>query len=337
MTSTSPPVQDESTLYPQAADLGLNTSARWGRAAILLGAIAVVAIGTAIAVGRGIRGVGQGTMFFVLLAVALLLAAVLFAAARIGVNKKSPSDATRIPNPPAADREKQWFDLLKLEYEKGAERYENIYKAIWLNFSYSVAVGAAILTFAASKLRLDLLQFASLSPVVFWFVATFIPMNYYGELTRARLRNIERDFNELFFFDARSGKPNAGKPYDLGFHHFAKFADARSFWRVGDVVQLTGGLVGLYWLWELASVLTLRQPNQPLVLPQTTSAATAGLVSPSLKEERDSLLKAIDSVVMRSDSILLVRAAKARPVDSANAKATSTRRADSIKGHGQRP
>lgn len=34
------------------------------------------------------------------------------------------------------DQTAKWFELLKLEYEKAADRYENIYKAIWQNFSY---------------------------------------------------------------------------------------------------------------------------------------------------------------------------------------------------------
>lgn len=47
---------------------------------------------------------------------------------------------------------KDWehiFGLFKLEYEQAAERYENIYKAIWQIFSYMGILAAGILTFGS--------------------------------------------------------------------------------------------------------------------------------------------------------------------------------------------
>ena len=41
------------------------------------------------------------------------------------------------------------FELFKLEYEQSAERYENIYKAIWQIFSYMGILAAGILTFGS--------------------------------------------------------------------------------------------------------------------------------------------------------------------------------------------
>jgi hypothetical protein len=180
---------------------------------------------------------------------------------------------------------KVWQDLLTLEYQKGADRYENLYKAIWLNFSYAVAVGAAIITFGAAKLRIDVLQFVALCPILFWFVATFIPMNHYGELTRERLRDIENDLNAVFFRD-RSGNPirySSGRLF--GFQHFARFGSARALWRVGDVVHITGALIGLYWLWMLSCVMIDPGPP-PRILPVVTESAarsqsaTAGEAAP---------------------------------------------------------
>jgi hypothetical protein len=37
------------------------------------------------------------------------------------------------------------FELLKLEYEKAAERYENVYRAMWQNFSYLSLISAGTL------------------------------------------------------------------------------------------------------------------------------------------------------------------------------------------------
>lgn len=258
---TPPPVDGDDEPIPQ----------RWLRVICLLAILVAAGSMAAVAMRAGLDNYTRGSTFYLILGVCVVLGVLLAGVARIG--KSLPPKSKYSGGAPGSDQNKPWLELLKLEYEKGADRYENIYKAIWLNFSYSVAVGAAILTFAAAKLRLDLLQFLALSPVVFWFVATFIPMNYYGELTRARLRQIEADINAVFFGDS-----------GLGFRHFTKFAAARAFWRVGDVVHLTGGLIGLYWIWQLASVLTVSHREKPLVLPaaptviRTTTAAAASLV-----------------------------------------------------------
>jgi hypothetical protein len=186
----------------------------------------------------------QPRLFLQLLITCLMLGVVLAITGRIG----GSSTGARIPKlaggtPKAADDEPGpttiWRELLTLEYGKGADRYENIYKAIWLNFSYAVAVGAAIITFGATKLRLDVLQFVALCPIVFWFVATFIPMNHYGELTRGRLRDIETDLNCLFFVNEKGEQIKYEGGGVLGFRHFARFGDARALWRVGDVVYIT--------------------------------------------------------------------------------------------------
>jgi len=234
--------------------------------------IAAVAIWTAEEPDVG--QVGRFKMFCWILGVLVLIGAILSLAAHTGSKRKEVKEPEALS--PVKDPQNKWFDLLKLEYDKGADRYENIYRAVWQNFSYAVAVGAALLTFAATKLRMDFLQFVALSPLVFWFVATFIPMNHYGERTRARLREIERDFNVIFF------NGNEARKNNLGFRHFTDFARARSFWRVGDVVHFTGALVGLYWVWLLASVLTLRDPKKPVVLsapPQTKCSTRVSLRS----------------------------------------------------------
>jgi hypothetical protein len=40
-----------------------------------------------------------------------------------------------------------------MEYEKAAERYENLYRALWQNFSYLSLLSAAILTFGSNQLE----------------------------------------------------------------------------------------------------------------------------------------------------------------------------------------
>jgi hypothetical protein len=222
----------------------------------------------------------QETRFLELLGTFVVLMLVLMGTGHMGPRTGDDSTRDTLPDgaiPPGEEGKlttEVWRELLTLEYQKGAERYENIYKAIWLNFSYAVAVGAAIVTFGATKLRIDLLQFVALCPIIFWFVATFIPMNHYGELTRGRLRDIENDLNSVFFRDS-SGNPikySSGRL--LGFQHFARFGDARAAWRVGDVVHITGALIGLYWLWTLAAVMTNDGPPAR-ILQQTVAEAIA--------------------------------------------------------------
>jgi hypothetical protein len=261
---------------------------RWGRRVVLL----LTAIGVAVATRRnGIVSPDtplQETRFVQLLETFGALMVVLMITGRMGPRADESSTIETLPASVVPPQEKEklttqvWQELLTLEYQKGAERYENIYKAIWLNFSYSVAVGAAIITFGATKLRIDLLQFVALCPIVFWFVATFIPMNHYGELTRGRLRDIEKDLNAVFFRDS-SGKPiRYGNGKLFGFQHFARFGDARAAWRVGDVVHITGALVGLYWLWTLSAVMTNPGPPPRILAPQP-DAVGAPVAGPPVK------------------------------------------------------
>lgn len=47
------------------------------------------------------------------------------------------------------------FELFKLEYQQAADRFENIYKAIWQIFSYMGVLAAGILTFGARNLSIE--------------------------------------------------------------------------------------------------------------------------------------------------------------------------------------
>ncbi len=97
---------------------------------------------------------------------------------------------------------KRTFELFKLEYEQSAERYENIYKAIWQIFSYMGILAAGILTFGSrsSSLPIQVTAFIALTPLLFWFLAIYIPMNNYGEKAREHLGNIEIRFNNISLY-----------------------------------------------------------------------------------------------------------------------------------------
>jgi hypothetical protein len=96
------------------------------------------------------------------------------------------------------------LELYKLEYEKCAERYENIYKAVWTNFSFMSLVAGGILAFGKDIVGLDvpggrsLIVFFACMTLLFWFVSSFIPMNRYGYAAGDRLAQIEVTLNGIF-------------------------------------------------------------------------------------------------------------------------------------------
>ncbi len=87
------------------------------------------------------------------------------------------------------------IELYKLEYEKAAERYQEIYKSMWTMFSYLTAVSAGLVTFGAGRLHQAL--FIALVPLEFWFWTTYLPLERYGNRVAVRLGRIERSLNAL--------------------------------------------------------------------------------------------------------------------------------------------
>jgi hypothetical protein len=102
-----------------------------------------------------------------------------------------------------SDSDKAKIELLKQEYKMAADRYENIYKAIWQIFQYVAALSAAILAFGSSTLPLGLVGLLAIIPLIFWYYVTFVPMNSYGDETAIRLYNIEQSLNKLTFSDEK--------------------------------------------------------------------------------------------------------------------------------------
>ena len=91
------------------------------------------------------------------------------------------------------------FGLFKLEYEQAAERYENIYKAVWQIFSYMGILAAGILTVGSrnNALPIPVIVSIALTPLVFWFLAIYVPMNHYGAKTGTHLKEIEENINNV--------------------------------------------------------------------------------------------------------------------------------------------
>lgn len=134
------------------------------------------------------------------------------------------------------------FGMFKLEYEQAAQRYENIYKAIWQIFSYMSALAAAIVAFGANNLPLSTVIYISPLPLLFWFVAIYIPMDFYGQQSRQRLAKIEGDINEQFL-----------KYSQKKLKHFSDFQGQIEFkptklWRVRHAILFFAIVAGIVWL-----------------------------------------------------------------------------------------
>ena len=108
-----------------------------------------------------------------------------------------------------AESEKdQALEIFRLEYERAAERYENIIKEIWQNFYYMAVIAGGILAFGPGEdLSLSLLAAIALIPLVVWFWATYLPMDRIGQLTRARLAFIEHILNKVFLESELGNEP----------------------------------------------------------------------------------------------------------------------------------
>ncbi len=159
----------------------------------------------------------------------------------------------QMPDPPQVDnpqprrndlkddkaRRGKWYDLHKMEYELAAARYENIYRAIWQNFSYMAVIAGGILTFGAKQVDGPLLYMLALSPLLLWFFATWMPLNFYGEQARTRLADIEGILNSLYFREDE-------KEFDL--HHFRHYRRRNAQWRAKEVVGLLGFVITAGWL-----------------------------------------------------------------------------------------
>lgn len=143
--------------------------------------------------------------------------------------------------------EQQQFklELFKLEYVQAAQRYENIYKAIWQIFSYMAALTAAILAFASRNIPLLLVILIAPFPLVFWFVAIYLPMDNYGQQSRTTLSDIETNLNQEFLYEG-----------NYQFSHFCNFNKKRPRFRVRYAViafALIGGLIWFLSLFLVAS------------------------------------------------------------------------------------
>jgi hypothetical protein len=172
------------------------------------------------------------------------------------------------------------IDLYKMEYKLAAERYENIFKAIWQNFSYMSAISGAVLAFGGDHLRLQLhfLWFIVCLPLVFWYWATYEPLNRYGDEAEERLKALEDEFNKLG---------------DVRMRHFKEFesrkvAEGLSGWlRVRYIVRIFFIPLTLLFLSQANSVAKAWCNGEALVRESRSQISVVTIPLEELQKLRD--------------------------------------------------
>ncbi len=128
------------------------------------------------------------------------------------------------------------IELYKLEYEKGAERYQDIYKSVWANFNYLVLLSGGILAFSSNFKVLPawLTPVLAVLPLLYWYVAVFKPGNRYGDQVVERLSLVEKILNIKYGHELgvtlgspphSTGSAPDPKEDDYGLRHFTLYHD----------------------------------------------------------------------------------------------------------------
>jgi hypothetical protein len=111
------------------------------------------------------------------------------------------------------------FRWLEIEYQKAADRYDNIYKSYWSTFSYTGAISAAILAFGGNQFSVPFTIVLACFPPVFWYWASALPLDRYGDQAAERLKQLEALVRGLFGSATNVG----GQPTLLGPCMFTQF------------------------------------------------------------------------------------------------------------------
>jgi len=118
------------------------------------------------------------------------------------------------------DGSKEAIDIYKMEYERCAQRYNDLYNAAWTNFSYMALVAGGILSFGGVRFVTPFTAFLACLPLLFWWLATFEPLNRYGDHVETQILKIEKALNALSISRLTNVPDEARK----GLTHFEDFA-----------------------------------------------------------------------------------------------------------------
>lgn len=172
---------------------------------------------------------------------------------------------------------KEAVEIYKMEYEKAAQRYNDLYNAAWTNFSYMALVAGGLLTFGGARFVTPLTAFLACLPLLFWWIATFEPLNRYGDMVQTELGDIEKALNALcisqdFPEEARKGLTH--------FQHFATREQDKSVKRI--VGKYTVALA-IFLPLLLATMKTFLKEDEPPLMTTAGAVVTIFLFSLALQ------------------------------------------------------
>jgi hypothetical protein len=203
------------------------------------------------------------------------------------------------------DSYKEAIDIYKMEYERCAQRYNDLYNAAWTNFSYMALIAGGLLTFGGARFVTPLTAFLACLPLLFWWIATFEPLNRYGDKVQEELGAIERALTALCVEPFKHDK-NFPEDAKKGITHFQNFAQrgqeqASSIEKLGRVRRVVRATALLFMLMTVGfgvkvgslvmrgeSLTVKGEPLSVLVTTPTPTATPTALPtsSPVLKSHR---------------------------------------------------
>jgi hypothetical protein len=161
---------------------------------------------------------------------------------------------------------KEALDIYKMEYERAAQRYNDLYNSAWTNFSYMALISGGLLTFGGARFVAAVIVFLACLPLLFWWAASFEPLNRYGDKVQDELKNIEEALRELLI---SIGLPQHIENRPAHFSNFAKRGQGNTIdktWRVRYIVRaMAVGLI-LVTIWSGVAAACLWMKGQPLTI-----------------------------------------------------------------------
>lgn len=178
------------------------------------------------------------------------------------------------------------LELYKLEYERAAIRYEDIYKAVWQIFAYLSALSTALLAFGSDRFQPNFFVCLVCLPLLFWFWATFLPLNRYGDECGKRLGDIEGHVNSV---------------YGTKLGHYRSFEGRRGtkWWRkarVRSAVVTFFFLLHLFFLWQASATAREWKANTPMLRKRSPEVKIITVSPGELRKLLEEVVPAQDTV-----------------------------------------
>jgi hypothetical protein len=190
------------------------------------------------------------------------------------ISKVASSSVTSAPSTSGStvdEERKLLWEVKSKEYEIAATRYDNIYRAVWQQFSFLATGSALAVAFGSKTFHLVPLALIVAIPLLFWWFAQFWPLDKYGDNARDRLKDIEREINQTVLNVGDSSK-EAIKHFG-GFRDFAK---TQPMMRVTHRVNLA--FFALLFLWIIGLGMWLTGNKGPVPSEQkVTSSDTVNI------------------------------------------------------------